>query len=286
MSKHIDDFSNLIEQIQFHSPFDKRWEDETINRRFVRTLDQKEWLQWIHALGPSIAKMTPCNLYVDILLDDEVMNGRPAETTKEASLAARINDGKGGKGGKRGRRGRNKGRQQHRAPQPFDGYVYDGRRPSEEYVRSQKEKRGASYRECQFCTWPGHLANDCHKLKALKAKQGSKQNSTSQKSSDNGPTSSTSSSGKFITWEASITELMASTTEMSSDNIWGLDSHANVHLTPYRHRFVTYRELDRPEQVAGWHGAVDTVIGVGSVDLVGKNGRRYRLPQRRKALHE
>src|SRR5216117_2601620 len=86
--------------------------------------------------------MTPVQLYADILLDDEVMNGRPAETTKEASLAARISDGKGGKGGKRGRRGRNKGRQQHRAPQPFDGYVYDGRRPSEEYVRSQKEKRG------------------------------------------------------------------------------------------------------------------------------------------------
>src|SRR5437762_10622494 len=157
--------------------------------------------------------------YMDILLDDEVMNGRPAETTKEASLAARISDGKGGKGSKHGQRGPNKGRQQHRAPQPFDGYVYDGRRPSEEYVRSQKEKRGASYRECQFCTWPGHLANDCHKLKALKAKQGSKQNSTSQESSDIGPTSSTSSSGKFITWEASITELVASTTEMSSDNV-------------------------------------------------------------------
>src|SRR5436190_11819008 len=123
------------------------------------------------------------------------------------------------------------------------------------------------------------MANDCHKLKAFKAKQGSKQNSMSQKSSDDGATSSTWVSGTFITWEASITELVASTTEMSSDNVWGLDSHANVHLTPYRHRFFTYRELDRPEQVAGWHGAVDTVIGVGSIDLVGKSGRRYRLPQ-------
>src|SRR5271167_853495 len=26
------------------------------------------------------------------------------------------------------------------------------------------------------------------------------------------------------------------------------------------------------------HGAVDTVVGVGSIDLVGKSGRRYRLP--------
>jgi len=280
MSKHVDDFSRLIEQIQFNNPPDKRWKDETINRRFVGTLDAKEWRPWIRSLGLGIATMTPVQLYAAIQLDDEVMNGgKPAER-KEASLASRIgdletriSDGKSGQHGKRGKRDRTKGKQLHRvhrAPQPFDGYVYDGRRPSDEYVKSQKEKRGSSYRECQFCTWPGHLANDCHKLK--KVKQG--QNSTSSTSQN--PQSQSSS--RFITWEASPTELVASTTEMRGDNVWGLDSHANVHLTPYRHRFVTYRELDRPEQVAGWHGAVDTVIGVGSIDLVGKSGRRYRLP--------
>src|SRR5208282_2271165 len=51
MNKHVNKFSNLLEQIQFHTPTDKRWSDETINRRFVRTLDQKEWLPWIRALG-------------------------------------------------------------------------------------------------------------------------------------------------------------------------------------------------------------------------------------------
>jgi hypothetical protein len=62
---------------------------------------------------------------------------------------------------------------------------------------------------------------------------------------------------------------------MSSDKVWGLDSHVNIYLTPYYHRFITYRELDRPEQVAGWHGAVDTVVGVGSIELVGNSGCRY-----------
>ena len=42
MSKHVDDFSRLIEQIQFNNPPDKRWKDETINRRFIGTLDAKE----------------------------------------------------------------------------------------------------------------------------------------------------------------------------------------------------------------------------------------------------
>src|SRR5437762_12829046 len=39
MSNHIDDFSNLIEQPQCHSPFDMRCEDEMLNRHYVRTLD-------------------------------------------------------------------------------------------------------------------------------------------------------------------------------------------------------------------------------------------------------
>ena len=211
-------------------------------------------------------------------LDDEIMYGE-AETTKpEVSLASRIgdletriSDSKSGQRGKRGNkrgkgnRDRTKSKPLHRAPQSFDGFVYDGRRPSEEYVKSQKEKRGSSYRECQFCTWPGHVANDCNKLKKVKQQSGG--NSTN------------SNPQHFTPWEASPTELVASTaTEMRGDNVWGLDSHANVHLTPYRHRFATYRELDHPEQVAGWHGAVDTVVGVGSVDLVGKSGRRFHLP--------
>jgi hypothetical protein len=89
MSKHIDDFSNLIEQIQFHLPLGKRWDNEAVNRRFIRTLDQKEWLPWTCATGPRLTAMTPMQLYADILLDDEVINGKPAEM-KEASLAARI----------------------------------------------------------------------------------------------------------------------------------------------------------------------------------------------------
>jgi hypothetical protein len=66
----------------------KRW-DETINRRFVRTLDQKEWLPRIRALGPCLALMTQVQLYAEDQLDDEVIHGNMAET-KEASLAARI----------------------------------------------------------------------------------------------------------------------------------------------------------------------------------------------------
>ncbi|HEU0048312.1 MAG TPA: hypothetical protein VFQ43_11985 [Nitrososphaera sp.] len=66
---------------------------------------------------------------------------------------------------------------------------------------------------------------------------------------------------------------------MKSEHIWGLDSHANVHITPYRHRFVTYCQLGKPEHVAGWQGAIDTAIGAGSIELTNQEGQRYRLDE-------
>jgi hypothetical protein len=74
MSKHIDDFSNLIEQIQFHLPHKRRWDNETISRRFVRSLDPKEWQPWIRVTGPRLATMSPVQLYAEILLDNKVIH--------------------------------------------------------------------------------------------------------------------------------------------------------------------------------------------------------------------
>src|ERR1700685_1080027 len=147
MSIHVDNYTRLVQQIQFHNPPAKRWEPDTINRRFLGTLDKKEWGPWILALGPRVDIMTPEQLYATIQLDDEIMYGE-AETTKpEVSLASRIDDletrisdSKSGQRGKRGNkrgkgnRDRTKSKPLHRAPQSFDGFVYDGRRPSEEYV--------------------------------------------------------------------------------------------------------------------------------------------------------
>jgi hypothetical protein len=63
---------------------------------------------------------------------------------------------------------------------------------------------------------------------------------------------------------------------MNGEHIWGLDSHANVHITPYKHRFVTYRQLEQLEHVVEWQGAVDTAVGIGAIELVSQEGR-YRL---------
>src|SRR5438046_10677720 len=96
--------------------------------------------------------------------------------------------------------------------------------------------------------------------------------SVGQKSSGNSNSNSNrenkNTSSNFITWDASVTELIVNTTTvMKSKYIWGLDSHVNVHITSYRHRFATYHQLGKPEHVAGWQGAIHTAIGVGSIEL-------------------
>src|SRR5437762_11248651 len=161
-------------------------------------------------------------------------------------LAIVVNSGRGGKancnqqGGNQGKNNRF---------QPYDGLHYDGRHPSASYVQKMKEKWGADYWECKFCEWPGHTAYECNSLRDAKAQRSSRQHqSAGQKSSGNSNSNSNrenkNTSSNFITWDASVTELVANTTTvMKSEHIWGLDSHANVHITPYRHRFVTYRAI-------------------------------------------
>jgi hypothetical protein len=184
MSKHIDEYSGIIERIQFHLPHDKRWNDESINYRFVRNLPMQEWLPWIRATGDRIAEMHPAQLYAEIQLDDEVLHG-PSETPNEASLGShsRSENGRnGGKGGKdngsekcnkRGN-GSNKKHKRHRF-QPYDGIVFDGRPPTANYVKSMKEKYGSDYHECKFCHWPGYMVNDCNNLKRAKPSNGNLQ---------------------------------------------------------------------------------------------------------------
>ena len=148
MRQHVKVYSALVEQIQFHLPHDKRWKDETINRRFLRTLPVSEWLPRIRATGPRIGKMTPVQLYAEIQINDEVLNGLPAANSNEANLAARIG-GNGGNGGKRtnggknsdgkcGRRRDNKGK--NNRFHPYDGFTYKGPAPDSAYVKEMKEK--------------------------------------------------------------------------------------------------------------------------------------------------
>jgi len=274
MRQHVDAYSELVERIQHHLPIGQHWSNETIIQKFFGTLDQKQWISWIRSYGGPIKTMRPIELYAEIRIDDEILH--PHEPEKEANLAARISNGRGNGGRGKGKHNRNKGKGKNNRFQPYDlsGLHYDGNRPSADYVQRMKDKFGQKYHECEFCAWPGHGAGKCNHLKEAKARQ---RESTSQNSNPNRENTSSSSNAKFICWQASVTELVANAaTAMRSENIWGLDSHANVYITPYRHRVVAYCQLEQPEQVAGWQGAVDTVVGIGSVELVSQQGR-YRL---------
>ena len=104
-----------------------------------------------------------------------------------------------------------------------------------------------------------------------KAQRSSRQHqSVGQKSSGNSNSNqeNKNTSSNFIPWDALVMEVAVNaTTVMKSEHIWGLDSHASVHIMPYRHRFIIYHQLGKPEHVVGWQGAIDTAIGVGSIEL-------------------
>jgi len=101
MKKHVDNFSELIEYIQYHLPLEAKWTDLTINQKFFGTLELKEWLLWKCSYGATLKTMCPVELYAQICFNDEIVN--PKQSEKEANLTAQIsnsrsNSGHGGKG--------------------------------------------------------------------------------------------------------------------------------------------------------------------------------------------
>src|SRR5436309_195484 len=140
MKKHVDNFSELIERIQYHLPLEAKWTDLIINQKFFHTFDLKEWLLWKRSYGATLKTMCPVELYVQICFDDKIINLEHPE--KEANLTARIsnshdNSGCGGKD-KHNQQGGTQGK--NNWFQPYDGLHYDGRHPSASYIQKLKEK--------------------------------------------------------------------------------------------------------------------------------------------------
>jgi gag-polypeptide of LTR copia-type len=59
MRKHADDFSELVDRIQYHLPLEAKWSKETINQKFFGTLDLQVWGPWMHSYGASLKTMSP-----------------------------------------------------------------------------------------------------------------------------------------------------------------------------------------------------------------------------------
>src|SRR5436305_6181647 len=88
MEDHINKYSQLIEQINYHlKPYEK-WSNEKINRTFFGTISSDQWDHYEDGLGDSITNMLPSELYAKIKARDtakrETLKRQMAVMDKEA----------------------------------------------------------------------------------------------------------------------------------------------------------------------------------------------------------
>lgn len=90
MADHIDNYSKLVEEINYHTKPSEKWNNERINRTFFGTLDQNQWGAYEDGLGDTIKDMPPSELYARIKVRDTVRDPKPIVPTpvnKEANFS-------------------------------------------------------------------------------------------------------------------------------------------------------------------------------------------------------
>jgi hypothetical protein len=210
MSDHVDQYSQLIEQINYNLKPGERWSNERINRTFFGTLDSEKWGAYEDGLGDAINVMLPTDLYARIKARDAAkrQNQQRQVTTvnnggKEANYANKDKDLKsriGRRGRKRGKRGQNGNKSSDNSHHPY-------RHPDKDYVKRMKQQWGDDYIECSHCHFPGHTANACRRR--------SNNNKNSNQRGNNGGNRLPPFNGVK---EANITEYEALSFERSSND--------------------------------------------------------------------
>ena len=132
MAEHVDTYSQLIEQINYHLQSEEKWSNERINRTFFGTLSIDKWGSYEDGLGESIKTMIPSELYAMIKARDAA---KKQSAQKESSIITTTTVNNEANFTKHQNGGRRRGKQgkSHRN-QPYD----QNRRPSREYIAKMK----------------------------------------------------------------------------------------------------------------------------------------------------
>jgi hypothetical protein len=147
MADHVNQYSQLIEQINYNLNSDEKWSNERINRTFFGTLDGEKWGAHEDGLGDTIKDILPTDLYARIKARDAakrqnqqrsalavttVNNRKEANfTTKDGKdLKSRIGGKRSGRRGKRGNGG----------SKSNDSYPYRRPGPDKDYVKRMKQQ--------------------------------------------------------------------------------------------------------------------------------------------------
>jgi transposase InsO family protein len=279
MGDHIDKYSQMIEQIQYHLEPKEKWSNERIIRTFFGTLDGEKWGAYEDALGNTITDMLPTDLYARIKARDAAkrQNEKNATSTingvkkanftnftNHSDLKIRIGNGNGNGNHQRSIKFRGRGKRNN--AKNFGAKDSPYRRPDKEYIKRMKQQWGDDYIECSHCHFPGHTSDNCRR-------RGTTNKGYNQQNHHGNYTAN------FTGNIANITEYEALSSERRLGNdpyLWSIDSACNIHLTPYKSRFITYNEFQICDEVKGLNGHAD-VLGSGSVELEDMHRRKHTL---------
>jgi hypothetical protein len=212
MADHVDKYSQLIEQINYHLKPAEKWTNERINCTFFGTLDGEKWGAYEDGLSETINDMLPTKLYAWIKARDAAkrQNDKRAASTinggKEANFTSK--DGKDLKSRIGGKHSRRRGKRGNGGSKSNDSHPYRRPGPDKDYVKRMKQQWGDDYIDCGHCHYPGHTSDNCRK----RASENKSNKGNSHQRNNNGnyqPNFTGFNNGGNI---ANITELQAHST--------------------------------------------------------------------------
>ena len=87
MAEHVDTFSQLIEQINYHLKSEEKWSNECINCTFFGTLSSEKWGSYEEGLGTLMKTIVPSELYTMIKARDAA---KKQNAQKESSIILTV----------------------------------------------------------------------------------------------------------------------------------------------------------------------------------------------------
>jgi len=93
VSDHVDNYSQLIERINYHLKPTEKWSNGRINRAFFGTLNSEQWGAYEDGLAKTVNKMLPSELYAKIKARDTAKlrnKQRDAATTMNGDKEANF----------------------------------------------------------------------------------------------------------------------------------------------------------------------------------------------------
>ena len=293
LEDHITKFQEVMNRLNYHrvnaTPPQPELTRAEVNINLTRSLGP-DWAGFTRSHGAAITSMPLSELIALIKAETYRYDQKPSAQAHFAKKGR--GGGRGGRGGRKSHGGR-RGGQQGGQGQGQDG---KGGKPKASYDPNKT---------CDYCGKTGHSADECFKRQRdrdrgsdQQSQQQGQRNAAQAYESFNqqlgqmqlGPSTSYRSSPQQAAanraggqnqsppfYAARYCVANSSRARTIDKSTWGLDSAANVHLTPHKSLMIDYEPFHHRIDVRGLGGHISQALGQGTVILHDTFGGTYEL---------